>query len=196
TLEEPPPGSIFVLVTARPDMLLPTVLSRCQRLRFGRLTPADIADVLVASHGYSEPAAHAAASVADGSLGRALEEGAGEPAEARAAAEALLRAVAAAHDPRQRIESAKALAGIGDRDEVGRRLRALSSLLRDLQVLSTRADERWLANADLKGALEGLLRSFDRGRVLRAFAAVDRALWALERKASPKVIADWLAFQM
>src|SRR5579871_6093551 len=28
TLEEPPPSSIFILVTARPDMLLPTVQSR------------------------------------------------------------------------------------------------------------------------------------------------------------------------
>ena len=37
TLEEPPAASSFVLVTSRPDMLLPTVLSRCQRLRFGRL---------------------------------------------------------------------------------------------------------------------------------------------------------------
>ena len=39
TLEEPPSASMFVLVTSRPDMLLPTVRSRCQRLRFGRLCP-------------------------------------------------------------------------------------------------------------------------------------------------------------
>ena len=36
TLEEPPPASVFILVTSRPDVLLPTVRSRCQRLRFGR----------------------------------------------------------------------------------------------------------------------------------------------------------------
>ena len=40
TLEEPPPSSVFILVTARPDMLLPTVLSRCPQLRF-RPLPAD-----------------------------------------------------------------------------------------------------------------------------------------------------------
>src|ERR687898_467947 len=40
TLEEPPAGSTFVLVTARPDLLLPTVRSRCQRVRFTPLSPA------------------------------------------------------------------------------------------------------------------------------------------------------------
>ena len=34
TLEEPPPSSVFVLVTARPDALLGTVRSRCIELRF------------------------------------------------------------------------------------------------------------------------------------------------------------------
>ncbi len=47
TLEEPPSASMFVLVTSRPDELLPTVRSRCQRLRFGRLTAGEIAAVLM-----------------------------------------------------------------------------------------------------------------------------------------------------
>jgi DNA polymerase-3 subunit delta' len=34
TLEEPPPGTSFVLVTASPSGLAPTVRSRCQRVRF------------------------------------------------------------------------------------------------------------------------------------------------------------------
>ena len=35
TLEEPPSASVFVLVTSVPDTLMPTIRSRCQRLRFG-----------------------------------------------------------------------------------------------------------------------------------------------------------------
>jgi DNA polymerase-3 subunit delta' len=34
TLEEPPPGTSFVLVTTSPSGLAPTVRSRCQRVRF------------------------------------------------------------------------------------------------------------------------------------------------------------------
>ena len=200
TLEEPPAASTFVLVTARPDMLLPTVRSRCQRLRFGRLSPADVAAVLMRDHQYSAADAGAAASLSDGSVGLALEGGSEAFVEAREAAVELLETAAGSDDPRRRLAGAKALAGAArggsDRDELARRLRALGSILRDLGALLSRADERTLANADLQSLFGRLQRSFDGERVLRAFSAVDRALAALERNASPKVVADWVAFQI
>jgi DNA polymerase-3 subunit delta' len=197
TLEEPPAASTFVLVTSRPDVLLPTVRSRCQHLRFGRLAAADIAAVLVQSHGYSPAEAHAAAAAADGSIGRALDDNSDEHAAAREAAAALLTAAASGADVRRRLDGAKALTGGGsDREEVGRRLRAAASILRDLGVLLSRADERGLANADLRPLLTRLSQSFDGDRTLRAFSAIDRALEALDRNASPKIVADWVSVQM
>jgi len=200
TLEEPPTASTFVLVTSKPDVLLPTVLSRCQRLRFGRLAPAEVASVLIRDHDYSDRDAYAAASLSEGSIGLALEGGTDEFVDARAAAAGLLEIVATTKDPRRRLDGAKALSatarGASDRDDLGRRLHALSSILRDLGVLVSRADERVLANADLRPLLQRLQRSFDGDRALRAFAAVDRALAALDRNASPKIVADWLAFQI
>jgi DNA polymerase-3 subunit delta' len=199
TLEEPPPASTFILVTSRPDMLLPTVISRCQRTRFGRLAPSDVAAVLMRDHGLAETDAHAAAALSDGSIGAALEGGTEEFVEARAAAAEMLQTVAATADPRRRLAGAAALAGARrdvDRGELARRLYALSSMLRDLGILASRADERRLANADLKPQLQALLRSFDADRAVQAFGAVDRALMALDRNASPKIVADWLAFQI
>src|SRR5260221_12178477 len=131
TLEEPPPASVFVLITNRPDVLLPTVRSRCQRLRFGRLSPAEVAAVLMRDHGFAAADAHAAAAAADGSIGRALDEGAEEAIGARDAAARLLQGASSA-DPRRRLDGAKALVGsAADRDELSRRLPALSSLPRD-----------------------------------------------------------------
>jgi DNA polymerase-3 subunit delta' len=199
TLEEPPSASMFVLVTSRPDALLPTVRSRCQLLRFGRLAPAEISDVLRKDHGYAEAAAHAAASTADGSIAAALSGGSQGAVQAREAAASLLQGVAASTDPRRRLENAKLLLGRGavvERDDVARRLLALSSLLRDLGLLNARGDERALANADMRPLLGGLVPAYDGDRTVRAFSAVDRAMLALERNASPKVVADWLAFQI
>src|SRR4029077_1040061 len=42
-LEEPPPATVFLLVTTQPDRLLPTVRSRCLRFTF---PPPDSAAVL------------------------------------------------------------------------------------------------------------------------------------------------------
>jgi hypothetical protein len=175
------------------------VRSRCQILRFGRLAPADVAAVLIGRHGFSEADAHAAAALSAGSVGDALEGATEAVLDARKAAARMLETVALATEPRRRLESATALIGPGrdvSRDELTRRLHAVSSMLRDLGVLLSRADERGLANADLKPLLTGLLRSFDGERALRAFSAVDRALLALDRNASPKIVADWLAFQI
>src|SRR4029079_5871215 len=58
TLEEPPPSSVFILVTARPDALLPTVLSRCPRLRFQQLGAEDVAAALI-RQGKKEEEGHA-----------------------------------------------------------------------------------------------------------------------------------------
>lgn len=200
TLEEPPNASTFVLVTSMPDTLLPTIRSRCQRLRFGRLSPADVADMLMQRHEYTEADAHAAASLSDGSVGRALEGGSEDFVEARSAALQLLETVADEPPPARRIMGAMGLPGAtkgkADRDALGQSLRALSSILRDLGALGAQADDRALANTDLRPKLQRLLRSYDAGRTLRAFAAVDRALNALDRNGSPKIVADWLSFQL
>lgn len=42
TLEEPPPGSVIILVTSQEDRLLPTIRSRCQRVVFTPLDPASM----------------------------------------------------------------------------------------------------------------------------------------------------------
>ena len=168
TLEEPPPSSVFILVTARPDMLLATVQSRCPRLRF--------------------PAAETEAVDTD----------------AREIAQRVLEEVAASHQPPERLEAAKdLLAGTGggntgaeDRAQVSSHLQAMASLLRDVELLSTRADIRGLANADVRPDLDRLTKAYHGERGLRAFTAVDRALVALDRNASVKIVADWLVLSL
>jgi DNA polymerase-3 subunit delta' len=41
SLEEPPPGTVFLLVSSAPDRLLPTVRSRCQRISIPAATAQD-----------------------------------------------------------------------------------------------------------------------------------------------------------
>ena len=75
-------------------------------------------------------------------------------------------------------------------------LRAMASLLRDLGILASSSDRRAMANSDLVSQLEPLTGTYTSERSMRAFAAVDEALGALERNASPKIVADWLVLQL
>jgi DNA polymerase-3 subunit delta' len=201
TLEEPPSGTVFILVTAQPEGLLATVRSRCPHVRFGPLSAADVAACLQQDHGVAPADARAQAAVSDGSIGVAL--GAAALAGARTGVERVLTAVAGARDARGRLDVAKEIVGkaskgtgVGERDSLAVHLRLLHGLLRDIGILSTRADAGALANADLAAALERIAPAFDRDRLVRAFAAVDRALGALDRNASPKIVADWLVLQL
>ena len=201
TLEEPPSASVFILVSSMPDALLPTVLSRCPRLRFSPLTPSEVARALVQDHGYSEQQARIAAAESDGSIGRALESQSEELSEARDAAQRILEETARNNDPVKRINLARELAdGKGspaeERNRLAGRLRSLGSLLRDVGIIATRADRAMIANTDLEKPLEKLASSFDVQRSMHAYAAVDRALAALDRNASPKVVADWLLLEL
>ncbi|MGI6108449.1 MAG: AAA family ATPase [Eubacteriaceae bacterium] len=46
TLEEPPENNLFVLVTAHSDRIIPTILSRCEKIPFGGLTMGETNQVL------------------------------------------------------------------------------------------------------------------------------------------------------
>ena len=201
-LEEPPPASVFVLISSMPDALLPTVVSRSHRLRFGELSPAEVAEALMRDHDYEETQARAAALDADGSIGRALSSASADMIEARETARHLLEQAAQMSDPGRLIDVAREVTPPGtkppgvEREQLAACLRALSSLLRDMGLLSAQGEGAVLANADLAPQLRTIARAFDSDRIVRAYASVNEALDALEGNASPKIVADWLVLQL
>jgi DNA polymerase-3 subunit delta' len=73
TLEEPPPRAVLLLVCDAPGRLLPTIRSRCRRLRLAPLPSGPMADALAHFLPAMPPADRGRlAALADGSPGRAL----------------------------------------------------------------------------------------------------------------------------
>jgi DNA polymerase-3 subunit delta' len=72
TLEEPPPGAVLLLLATSTDRQLPTILSRCQVVRFGPLSPADVSAVLVGQGVEDAAKREQLARLAGGSVSRAL----------------------------------------------------------------------------------------------------------------------------
>jgi len=72
TLEEPPPRSVLVLLAERLEPFLPTVVSRCQVVRFRPLAPALVERILVEDQGLEPARARVLARLSEGSPGLAL----------------------------------------------------------------------------------------------------------------------------
>jgi DNA polymerase III subunit delta' len=73
TLEEPPGRSLFLLVTEYPRMLLPTIRSRCQSLRFRSLRTETVVDLLKRERDLPDDLALSIANLAQGQMARALD---------------------------------------------------------------------------------------------------------------------------
>jgi DNA polymerase III gamma/tau subunit len=187
TLEEPPSGTVFLLLTTRPERLPDTVRSRCRRLGFPPLPGEEIAARLRA-RGQGGEAAAALARVASGSLERALRLAdadviarVGEAWQAAHAAEpctgrtvdgllAALEVAAATRTEAQQEDDAREGRG------VDRRRESLRSVLQDLlHVVAVEAREAAAGRAafgDARLAPRAALDLLERaGRLSAAVAA-------------------------
>ncbi len=201
SLEEPPPATVFIMTTAVPGALLPTVRSRSMTLRFGRLTAGEVSAVLVRDHEHTEADARAVAALADGSVGQALSLGSTDVAVLRETALLLLTQTASRADVQGRLQVAGAVVSgpakkDRSREDLAVLLRLTASMLRDIEAINSGADPRVLANPIVATDLQAIARDFAGDRARDAFVAVDRALLALDRNAGPKVVAEWLSMQI
>lgn len=73
TLEEPPAKTLVILLAERSASFLPTVLSRCRPVRFGRLGAEMVETILQKTYGWDKAKALDTAEIADGNLALALK---------------------------------------------------------------------------------------------------------------------------
>ena len=206
TLEEPTRSSQFILVTARPDGLLPTVRSRCPQLRFGRLDVDDVAALLVARQDLPALAAREIAFAADGSPGRAFADASALGESVRALAERVigaaeaspaerLRVGAALAEPDKKAKRAPGTKAASERDMLRERLDALGVVVRDLGIEAAGGDRRWQSRTpDPRAGRPGAAAR--PARLANAYAAVEEARQALDRNVSFKAVADWVALEL
>lgn len=191
TLEEPRAGVSFILLSARPDRLLTTIRSRCQRVRFGPLPREVIMDVLAA---HDTPAAdrETAAALCLGQADRALDlaqEGRGQSLLDWAMQ---LDEVAQDKRPGALLDAAEGLSRSDDRDLV---LDTLGLLYRDLAAASLGQREQLLF-AHRADEIEARTRGTSAGTWAGRYAAIQGAVAAFERNANAQVTLDALLFAL
>jgi len=152
-LEEPPPTSHLILVTSRPAMLLPTIRSRCQAIRFSPLTTSEIEQHLL-SHKLAKPSeAKLRARAASGSLARAITDDLETFKERREAMLEVLVALAVRGDRSRLLRLAEEMNDANHKDEYELGVEVLETLIRDALMLSLGIETKHLVNEDLSPQL-------------------------------------------
>ncbi len=147
TLEEPPEGSVIILVSAHATELLPTILSRCQRINFRPLSDMAIAAFLSEQKGFDREEAVLIARQSCGSISAALDfalDGAGGEGK-----EFLRRLGRLA--PGDTDEALKLAEELSKRNDLERILESVKVWYRDLAV-SLFGEARLAVNAEAAGS--------------------------------------------
>ncbi|RMD99285.1 MAG: hypothetical protein D6814_05890 [Calditrichaeota bacterium] len=193
TLEEPPKNSYFILITSSPDQLLPTVLSRCQQVRFNLLSATEIETALEKWADLEEKERIFIAGLAQGSLRRALELTGEDLKSLKQHAVDLLRT--AFKNPSQRAAYAQELARQVDRRYLKEVLENLILWLRDafhISLLGEEQAQKYLANVDDLETLSRFVNNFPRFNYDQAIQEIDRSVNMLDRYVQPLLVLSVL----
>lgn len=159
TLEEPAPATHLILVTSRPETLLPTIRSRCQIFRFAPVDPDEIEQFLAETTAMNKTDARLAARSSQGSIGEALTV---KPDDLRARRKEfvdVLRFALVSQDRIGLLQASERLNEAKNKEFFEGDLRLLLTLIRDVWTLALNASEENILHADILAELQTLARS-------------------------------------
>lgn len=193
-LEEPTAQTVFVLTSSRPDRMLPTILSRCQHLRFDRLGADQIEAALVKRGLAVGPAAHAMARMADGSFARALDLAASE--ELMAAREEVLtflrRSYKAWAESGKMAEQIEAISRQG-REQIKFILELMLGWIRDLNLIRVLGADAPIVNTDQTQEIRDFAKALSKADPEVMAQLVEECIVRVERNANSRLVLTVLA---
>jgi len=184
SLEEPPAGTIFILTVRDPKELLPTIVSRCQRVPFKPLPSGEIANWLAKERSMDEEAAQILARLSEGSLGTALrmaEEGLLK--ERVNWIEMLDQAINGSTDVL--LEAAQRFSDLGKKGKEPKSMRIAlmlgiwKSWFRDMLLMKLEDAKELIVNADLIERLSAVASSYSVDRLMKSLAVIAGAEYDL-----------------
>ena len=196
-LEEPPAHIMFILVSSRPEALLPTIRSRCQAVSFSRVTARELRQWLQENRpDIIEPELSFIVSFSRGNLRLAWElinNRDGDPAETptivlRNKALEYLRKVLTPSRFHEAIISCEENAKNMSRTELTLFLAALLLFFQDANHRRINPDYQELNNPDISDAIDRFAKNFPNPDFFRISTIAEEAIRAIERNASPLLV--------
>jgi DNA polymerase-3 subunit delta' len=190
TLEEPPGNALIILLTENANMLLPTIRSRCQLIRFSSLSPENVR-LLLEKNGIAADVADLLAPLSEGSMQRAAELDNEALAVRR---DKLFTQVGTLNIGKIStiFDTAEELSG--NRDETLASLDLLLTFARDTVYLNSGCSE--IVNTAIRPSLEAFAARCTLERALQMLGDIMETRRAVQRNANNKLALDCLFMKM
>ena len=165
TLEEPATTSHIILISSRPDALLPTIRSRCQTVRFAPVETEKIEQFLTDERKLPTADAKLTARLAFGSVGRALTIDLEKLRQQREVLLHVLHDAIENHDRISLLQTAEKLNDAKNKDNFEANLEILLTLIRDVWTLALGGTDERIINIDIAPQLKQLAENAETQRL-------------------------------
>jgi DNA polymerase-3 subunit delta' len=197
TLEEPPPKAVLILLAARERLLLPTLISRCQRLELFPLSVSCIEKVLIERSGVAPPRAELLARLSGGCLGWALclqrDEGLLEKRSNEL--DTLAKLIGAGREHRLAYAASLASLSSRNREQVEEMLTLWIEWWRDMLLVKGSA-ESFITNIDRHSTLSYQAKGYSLKQIQVYLGMIRGALEQLNQNANPRLVLEVLMLRM
>lgn len=190
TLEEPPLHTVIILLANSSKWILPTILSRCQSIRFNPLPVHLVSDWLMKEKGLQESEAHLLASLSEGSPGKALEikeEISSIPRERLLEGWIGLKSLSI-EEQEDWVTSLPTQPS--QRKNLHLILEVSKTLLRDLIVTKAGGERSKLIHPDLSDSIEEIARRWSLASLLKRMDALHQASKAVRENANSRLTLE------
>ncbi len=190
-LEEPPPFMHLVLTSARPNALLPTIISRCQEIRFGLISDQEIENTLINEKQINSEQARLISKISQGSYRRAVELVEEDLAGRREAAVELVRGCL--RDNLAKFALVEKTISTYDKRSVKEILSLMLIWFRDALILANEENEKKslqekIINLDQVETLRKFVTAFRQINFEEAFSQIEKSIELIDRNVQLNLI--------
>ena len=185
TLEEPPGASLLILTSSNLGRILPTIISRCQIVRFNTLGLGELKEFLQSSYNLAGEAAHFLAYLSEGSIGKAMALNQADIFKRR---DEMLDGLKLGFD--DLVETC-----INSNYDIHSDLKLIINLYRDLLVLKESGAD-FLINIDRKEVLSELEGKYSAEEIIRIIETINQTRFLIGQNVNPRIALQVIAEEM
>lgn len=180
-LEEPPSDSVIILITPSLRSLLPTIVSRCQKVKFSSLRRQEVGEFLQRVYKLDKLSSHYLAYYLDGRIGEAISLSKQDFLKDK---NIILDKFIHNTNPKEAEELFQ------DKAQGRKTLSILIAWFRDLMYIKMKLAEEQLINQDRITEIRKEASRYSYRDVISAFNLLTKSFWYLERNINTKLLAD------